>query len=132
MKQRRNFNQTSRTGWGSGDAAERLTRHGPNVLGKTKQRSVFVIPASPVPQSHRGATRHRRGVALALGEIIEAVVILVVTLSSTPLSASSRNGKRQKRLRGSKQAVSVARVLRDGKERQLPAGRLASQLAKVL
>jgi len=111
-------------GLGSGDAAERLTRHGPNALGGTQQRSLFTILVHQFRSLIVGLLVAAGGVALALGEIIEAVAILIVIVLNAVIGFVTE-WKAARALEGlRKQAVSVARVLRDGEERQIPAEQL--------
>ena len=108
-------------GLGSGEAAERLARHGPNALAATKQRSALTILVHQFRSLIVGLLVAAGGVALALGERIEAVAILVVLVLNA-LIGFVTEWKAARALEGlRKQAVSVARVLRDGTERQIPA-----------
>ncbi len=111
-------------GLGSGDAAERLTRHGPNALGATKPRASFTILVHQFRSLIVGLLLAAGGVALALGEVIEAVAILVVIVLNAVIGFVTE-WKAARALEGlRRQAVSVARVLRDGEERQIPAEEL--------
>jgi len=108
-------------GLGGADAAERLARHGPNALAQAKQRSALTIVLHQFRSLIVGLLFAASGVALALGDVIEALAILVVIVLNAVIgfltewkAASALAGLR-------KQSVSVARVLRDGQERQLPA-----------
>ena len=111
-------------GLGSGDAAERLARHGPNALGGTKQRPLSSILVHQFRSLIVGLLVAAGGVALALGEVIEAVAILIVIVLNAAIGFVTE-WKAARALEGlRKQAVFVARVLRDGEERQLPAEQL--------
>ncbi len=106
------------------DAAERLARHGPNALAQAKQRSALTILVHQFRSLIVGLLVATGGIALALGDVIEAVAILVVIVLNAVIgfvtewkAASALESLR-------KQAVGVARVLRDGEEAQIPAKEL--------
>jgi len=111
-------------GLGGADAAERLARHGPNALAQAKQRSALTIVLHQFRSLIVGLLVAASGVALALGDVVEALAILVVIVLNAVIgfvtewkAAGALAGLR-------KQSLSVARVLRDGQERQLPAEEL--------
>ena len=111
-------------GLGGGDAAERLARDGRNVLGETKQRSALAILVHQFRSLIVGLLFAAGGVALMLGDVIEAAAILVVIVLNALIgfvtewkAANALDSLR-------KQAVSVARVLRDGAEHQISAEEL--------
>src|SRR5688572_24733921 len=54
------------------DAAERLARHGPNVLAEAKQRSALTILVHQFRSLIVGLLGAAGGIALALGDVIEA------------------------------------------------------------
>ncbi len=102
------------------DAAGRLRRYGPNSFAELKQRSVLTIIAYQFRSLIVGLLLAAAGIALALGEVAEAIAILVVILLNGVIgfmtewkAASALAGLR-------KQTVSVARVMRNGAERQIP------------
>jgi magnesium-transporting ATPase (P-type) len=108
-------------GLDDGDAAERLVRYGPNALAPARRRSALAMFARQFRSLIVGLLIAAGGVALALGDTIEAVAILVVIILNAVIgfttewkAASALEGLRS-------QAVSVARVLRGGRERQEPA-----------
>ncbi len=106
------------------DAASRLARHGPNTLGEGKQRSAFAIFFHQFINLIVALLIAAGGVALALGETIEAVAILVVIVLNAFIGFVTE-WKAARALEGlQKQSVSVARVLRDGEESQIPADEL--------
>ncbi len=107
-------------GLSSENAAERLTRHGPNTLGKTKQRSTLTLLVHQFRSLIVGLLVAAGGVALALGEVVEAFAILIVIVINAVIGFVTE-WKAARALEGlRKQAVNVARVLRDGEERQIP------------
>lgn len=108
-------------GLGSADAAARLLRDGPNAVTEAQQRSAFKILVHQFRSLMVGLLVVAGGVSLVLGETIEALAILVVIVLNASLgfvtewrAASALAGLR-------KQATTVARVLRDGEERQTSA-----------
>ena len=111
-------------GLDSADAAERLVSYGRNALAAAKQRSVLAIIIYQFRSLIVGLLVAAAAVALALGEVVEAVSILAVIALNAVIgfatewkAASALEGLR-------KQTISVARVLRDGDERQIPAEEL--------
>ena len=107
-----------------GEVAERLERYGPNILAEAKQRSILAIIVYQFRSLIVGLLLAAAGVAFAIGDVAESVAILIVILLNAAISfitewkaASALAGLR-------KQTVSIARVLRDGVERQIPAGEL--------
>jgi len=106
------------------DASERLAQHGRNELAPTKQRSAFSIFVHQFKSLIVVLLVAAGGVALALGDIAEAVAIIIVIVINALIgfvtewkAASALAGLR-------KQAVSVVRVRRDGEEHQVPAEEL--------
>jgi P-type Ca2+ transporter type 2C len=113
-------------GLGSDDAAQRLAQQGPNALGLRKQRSAVTILLHQFRSIMVGLLVVATGVAVALGDYTEAVAILVVIVVNAAIgfftewqAAKALDGLR-------KQATSVARVVRDGQERQIPAESLVT------
>ncbi len=111
-------------GLGSAVAAERLTRDGLNALVEGKERSAVAILVYQFRSLIVGLLLAAGGVALALGEVAEALAILVVILLNAIIGFATewRAGKALAGLR--KQAVFLARVLRDGVEHPIPAENL--------
>ena len=106
------------------DATERLARVGRNELAAAKQRSLLSILVHQFRSLIVALLVAAGAVALVFGDIAEAVAILVVIVLNALIgfvtewkAASALAGLR-------KQEVSVARVRRDGQERQLPAADL--------
>lgn len=102
-------------------AAERLSRHGPNVLGEKKQRSSLAILVHQFRSLIVALLVVAGGVAIALGDFLEASAILVVIVMNAIIGFLTewKAAKALEELR--QQAVSVARVVRDGAEAQIPA-----------
>ena len=106
------------------EAAERLGRYGPNTVAETKQRSILAIIVYQFRSLIVGLLLAAAGVAFVLGEIAEAIAILVVILLNAVISFTTE-WKAASAIAGlRKQTVLIARVLRDGRERQISAGEL--------
>ena len=102
------------------DAAERLGRHGPNILVAAKQRSALEIIIYQFRSLIVGLLLAAAGVAFALGEVAESIAILVVILLNAVIGFMTE-WKAAGALAGlRKQTALVARVMRDGAERQIP------------
>ncbi len=106
------------------DAGERFARHGPNVLSEKKQRSSFSILVHQFRSLIVALLVFAGGVAIALGDVYEAAAILVVILLNAVIGFLTewKAAKALEALR--QQSVSVARVVRDGVEAQIPAADL--------
>lgn len=106
------------------DVAERLLRHGPNVLSEKKQRSSFAILVHQFRSLIVALLVVAGGVAVALGDFYEAIAILVVILLNAVIGFLTewKAARALEALR--QQALSVARVVRDGAEAQIPAADL--------
>jgi Ca2+-transporting ATPase len=105
----------------SSDAADRLIRYGPNALGKMKQRSAFAILIHQFRSLIVVLLVVAAGVALALGELMEAGAVIFVIVLNAVIGFVTEWGAARALEGLRKQAVTVARVLRDGEERQIPA-----------
>ena len=113
-------------GLAEADAVRRLEINGRNVLAKAKQRSLLAIIVYQFRSLIVGLLVAAASVALALGEVVEAIAILVVILLNA-LIGFATEWKAASALAGlRKQTVLVARVVRDGAERQLPAEELVT------
>jgi len=108
------------------EAALRYAQQGSNVLAGVKQRSALSIFVHQFRSLIVMLLLAAGGVALALGENIEAVAILIVIAVNaiigfvTEWKAEAALGALRK------QTVSVAHVLRDGEEQQIPAEELVT------
>lgn len=113
-------------GLASADAAQRLTRDGPNATRPPKQRSALVILRHQFQSLIVGLLVVAGAVALWLGERMEAGAVLVVILLNA-LIGFATEWKAAGALEGlRRQAVSVARVVRDGHQRQVPSEQLVA------
>ena len=111
-------------GLAEADAVRRLEINGRNVLAKAKQRSLLALIVYQFRSLIVGLLVAAAGVALALGEVVEAIAILVVIVLNA-LIGFATEWKAASALAGlRKQSVPVARVVRDGAERQLAAEEL--------
>lgn len=111
-------------GLASADAATRLGLYGPNELHEAKRRSLVSIVVHQFMSIMVGLLVVAMGVAVALGDIVEACAIVVVILINAAIGAITE-WKAAKALEGlRKDTVAVARVLRDRGERQIPASEL--------
>lgn len=108
-------------GLASTDAAERLARCGPNALPQARQGSVMALIARQFGSLMVGLLVAAAGVALALGDVVEALAILVVILLNAAIGFATewKAASALAALRG--QAVATAHVLRDGAAHEIPA-----------
>lgn len=106
-------------GLSDADVSERLARDGPNTLATTAPASALKILLHQFQSLMVVLLIAAGGVALALGERIEALAILVVILLNAAIGFGTE-WKAAAALAGlRKQAVSLARVVRDGRDRQV-------------
>jgi len=106
------------------EAVARLARHGPNALASAKKRPALAILAHQFRSLIVLLLLAAGGVAFALGDNIEGVAILVVIVLNAVIGFSTE-WKAASALEGlRKQTVPVARVRREGAERQVAAKEL--------
>ncbi len=112
------------TGLASDDASERLARGGPNELRATRQRSLLSLLAHQFRSLIVALLLVAAALAFVLGDTIEAFAILVVIALNAAIGFATewRAAVALEGLR--RQSVAVARVRRDGEERQVPASEL--------
>jgi Ca2+-transporting ATPase len=108
------------------DAAGRLAAHGPNELAAAKSRSFLALIAHQFRSLIVGLLALAAGVAFIVGDHIEAIAILVVILLNALIgfftewkAATALDSLR-------KQAVSIARVRREGTQLEIPAADLVT------
>ena len=106
------------------EAARRLATNGPNELAAAKKRSLLALIAHQFRSLIVGLLVLASSVAFILGDHIEAIAILVVILLNALIgfltewkAANALDSLR-------KQAVSIARVRRDGAQLEIPAADL--------
>jgi P-type Ca2+ transporter type 2C len=106
------------------DAKARLLRDGSNALAEAQQRSALKIFGHQFKSLIVALLVAAGGVAVVLGDLVEAVAILVV-IAINALIGFVTEMKAARALAGlRKQAVTTTRVRRDGEERQLSAEQL--------
>jgi P-type Ca2+ transporter type 2C len=106
------------------DAASRLARYGPNALVAGQRRPPIAILAHQFQSLVVALLVAAGGIALALGERIEAIAILVV-IGLNALIGFITEWKAEQALDSlRKETVPVAHVVRDGEPRQIPAAEL--------
>jgi len=106
------------------EAALRLKRYGPNRLEQARGRTNFAILVDQFKSLIVLLLVAAAGVALAMGDRIEAGAILVVVVLNATIGFLTEWKAAQTLTALQKQTVRIARVVRDGVERQLPAAEL--------
>ncbi len=115
------LNADLESGLASTEAASRLARDGPNALADAQKRSAFRILVHQFKSLIVGLLVAAGGVAVVLGDRAEALAILVVIALNAAIGFATE-WKAASALAGlRKQAVYIARVLRNGEERQVSA-----------
>ena len=103
------------------EVVSRSARYGPNALAASKRRSLIAIFAHQFQSLVVALLVAAGGVALALGETVEAVAILIVIVLNAVIGFVTE-WKAESALDAlRKETVPVAHVLRDGEPRQIPA-----------
>ena len=107
-------------GLDSVDAAARLARHGLNAVPQAGQVSAFSLLARQFRSLMVGLLVVAGGVALALGDLVEALAILVVIVLNATIGFATewKAASALAALQG--QAVASAQVLRDGAAQEVP------------
>ena len=114
------------------EAALRYMQQGSNALSGAKQRSTLSIFVHQFRSLIVVLLLAAGGVALALGENIEAVAILIVIVVNAVIGFVTE-WKAEAALDAlRKQTVPVAHVLREGEERQIPAAELVTGDVAIL
>ena len=114
------------------EAARRFAQQGPNALAGVKQRSALSIFVHQFRSLIVMLLLAASGVALALGETVQALAILVVIVVNAVIGFVTE-WKAETALDAlRKQTVSVAHVLRDGEEQQIPAKELVTGDVAIL
>lgn len=103
------------------EAAKRLAREGPNALPQGRQASVIALIVRQFRSLMVGLLVAAAVVALALGDVVEALAILVVILLNAAIGFATewKAASALAALRG--QAVASAHVLRNGAAGEIPA-----------
>ena len=111
-------------GLSSAEAASRLARDGPNSLGRAPSRSLLSIVVHQFKSLIVLLLVVASSLALLTGERLQAAAIVVVIALNASIGAFTE-WKAARALEGLRaQADPVARVVRDGVERQVPAAAL--------
>jgi Ca2+-transporting ATPase len=106
------------------EAATRLARDGPNTLPEPEKRSVLRLLAHQFQSLIVALLGVAAGVSFALGDRVEAGAILAV-IALNALIGFITEFKAMSAIEGLRKAtLAVARVVRDGTERQVPAAEL--------
>src|SRR5512147_1726791 len=111
-------------GLGRDDAARRLREHGPNALAMARGRTALAIFLDQFKSLIVGLLLAATAVALALGETVEGVAILVVIVLNAVIGFLTEWRARQALTALRDQAVPTAQVVRGGEETQVPAAEL--------
>lgn len=106
------------------EAARRLLEHGPNTLAQASQRSTLAIFLAQFRSLIVALLVAASATALALGETIEAVAILIVIALNAGIAFFTEWKAAQALAALQMQSVRVAHVIRDGAENEIPATEL--------
>jgi Ca2+-transporting ATPase len=115
---------SSESGLTTKDAQERIAKFGPNELKKEEGRSVLSILLHQFKDILLIILLVATGLSLVMGELIDALIILVIVIVSVLLGFRQeyRSGKALEALK--KMTAPMAIVLRNGKEQRIPAREL--------
>lgn len=108
----------------SAEAARRLEASGPNTVAEPTQRSVLAMLVNQFRSLMVALLVVAGGIALGLGEIIEALAIAVVIVLNAAIGFATERKAAGALARLRSDAVQLARVRRDGHEHELAAGAL--------
>ena len=111
-------------GLGGEDAAARLLRYGPNALPQARQSSVLALLGRQFANLMVGLLVVAAGVALALGDVPEALAILVVILLNAAIGFATEWKAASALAALRSQSVATAHVLREGEAHEIPAQEL--------
>lgn len=120
----RKLSVDSQSGLSAAEAASRLNKFGPNQLEQARGRSAWSILAAQFASLIVGLLLAATLVAFLLGEYVEAIAILLVILLNA-LIGFFTEWKAERTLSAlEKTTVPRAKVLREGREREVPAAEL--------
>ncbi len=117
----RALNSDIDSGLAHAEVARRLARHGPNQLGRRKRRSLLLLLGHQFKSLIVWLLLVAGGLALLLGETVEAIAILVVIVINAVIGFATEWRARVALESLRDQTVVLARVLRDGEEHQIAA-----------
>ena len=111
-------------GLSQAEAARRLTQYGPNTLAQARQRSTLSIFVAQFRSLIVALLVAAAAIAFAMGDIIEAVAILVVIVINASIGFFTEWKAAQALSALQKQTVRVAHVIREGTQSEVPAAEL--------
>src|SRR5688500_5147508 len=117
----RHLGGDAKQGLSSEVATQRLQQHGPNELEEKKGRSKFAIFVAQFKSLIILLLAIATAVAFAIGDILEAVSILAVMVLNALIGFFTESKAEDAMAALKKQAAPTARVLRAGKEAEIPA-----------
>ncbi len=106
------------------EAARRLAQYGPNALAPARERLAFLIFLAQFRSLIVALLVAATTIALAMGDNIEAIAILVVIVVNAAIGFFTEWKAEQALSALRKQSVRVGHVIRDGSEREIPAAEL--------
>jgi Ca2+-transporting ATPase len=116
--------ESAQSGLTSAEAARRLAEHGPNVLARGRQDGPLTILWRQIDNPLVYVLLAAAGLAIALGKIVDGAVVLAVVVLNSVIGflQEHRASKAIEALRA--MVPQLARVMRDGATRQVPAAEL--------
>lgn len=119
-----NLKTDSTQGLSQGEAAKRLEQYGPNTLEQAKGRSVFAILIAQFKSVIVALLVAATGIAFAMGDRVEAIVILIVIVLNAAIGFFTEWRAEQALTALQKQSVKSAHVVRDGAQHEIDASEL--------
>ena len=113
--------RTSKNGLSEDDAKKRLIKYGPNVIKREKRRSPFLIFLDQFKSPLIILLLIATILSLAIGETIDAITIIAIVIASSILGFYQEYRAEQAVEALRKLVTPTARVIRDGKEKEIPA-----------
>jgi Ca2+-transporting ATPase len=114
----------AKKGLTSDEAAQRLAKHGPNVLAQALQRSTMSILIAQFRSLIVALLVIAMVIAFAMGDSLEAFAILIVIVINAAIGFFTEWKAEQALSALQKQSVRVAQVIRNGSEREISAADL--------
>jgi len=113
--------RTSKNGLSEDDAKKRLVKYGPNIIKREKRRSPFLIFLDQFKSPLIILLLIATILSLAIGETIDAITIIAIVIASSILGFYQEYRAEQAVEALRKLVTPTARVIRDGKEKEIPA-----------
>lgn len=113
--------RTSRNGLSEDDAKKRLVKYGPNIIEREKRRSPFLIFLDQFKSPLIILLLIATILSLAIGETMDAITIIAIVIASSILGFYQEYRAEQAVEALRKLITPTARVIRDGKEKEIPA-----------